>query len=106
MSTTPEGRVKAQVKAWLKKHGIWYFMPAANGLGIVGIPDIICCVPPAGKFLAVECKAPGKRDNTTANQKQRIEEIQRARGWALVVDDVSQLQEFFELLGEGHAQLT
>lgn len=89
---TPEGRVKDKVKKLLKARGIWYFMPAANGFGRVGIPDFICCMD--GKFLAIETKAPGKRDNTTANQENRINEIRAARGWALVVDDPQQLEEF------------
>jgi len=89
---TPEGRVKDKVKKLLKERGIWYFMPAANGFGRVGIPDFICCMD--GKFLAIETKAPGKRDNTTANQENRINEIRAARGWALVVDDPQQLEEF------------
>ena len=89
---TPEGRVKDKVKKLLKERGIWYFMPAANGFGRVGIPDFICCMD--GKFLAIETKAPVKRDNTTANQENRINEIRAARGWALVVDDPQQLEEF------------
>ncbi len=93
---TEEGKVKKAVKDYLKSQGIWFYMPVSNGFGTVGIPDIICCVPPMGKFLAVETKAPGKRNNTTPNQKARIEEIQRARGWAIVVDDVQQLKDFFE----------
>ena len=44
----------------------------------------------------METKAPGKRNNTNANQDQRIKEIQRADGVALVVDDVEQLKEVLE----------
>jgi hypothetical protein len=89
---TPEGRVKEAVKRILKKHDIWYFMPAANGFGKVGVPDFICCW--NGKFLAIETKAPGKASNLTPNQQIRIDEIRAARGWALVVDDARQLEEF------------
>jgi Holliday junction resolvase len=95
---TPEGRVKEQVKKVLKTHGIWYFMPAANGYGKVGVPDFICCW--RGRFLAIETKAPGKRDATTANQKVQIGEIQKSEGWALVVDDVAQLNEFINHVKE------
>lgn len=94
MASTPEGRVKAAVKAFLKEHGVWFFMPVSNGMGVVGIPDFICCW--QGRFLAIETKAPGKRGNTTPNQKQKIAEIQRADGLALVVDDVEQLKGVFE----------
>lgn len=91
---TPEGRVKDAVKKLLKERGIWYFMPASNGFGKVGIPDIICCCD--GKFLAIETKAPGKINNTTPNQNMRIEEIRAAKGWALVVDDAEQVKDFLD----------
>jgi hypothetical protein len=91
---TPEGRVKTAVKRWLVDQGIWYFMPAANGYGTTGVPDFICCW--GGRFLAIETKAPGKLRSTTAMQRAQIEGIQQARGIAVVIDDVSQLQQLFE----------
>lgn len=97
MATTPEGKVKDAVKKWLKARGVWYYMPIKGvAFGVNGIPDFICCW--NGKFLAIETKAPGKRNQTTANQDARIEEIRAAKGWALVVDDVKQLDEFEESL--------
>ena len=100
MATTPEGRVKAAIKKWLKERQIWFYMPMQSGMGVVGIPDFICCW--NGKFLAIEAKAPGKRSSTTANQDQRIHEIRSARGYAIVVDDANQLNEFMvEVLNHG-----
>ncbi len=87
---TPEGAVKVRVKAWLKSRGVWYFMPANNGMGKSGIPDFICCVD--GRMLAIETKAPGRRTNTTAMQDMQLEAIRAAGGIALVIDDVSQLE--------------
>lgn len=94
--STPEGKVKDAVKKVLNKHGIWYFMPMQNGFGVVGIPDFICCW--NGHFLAVETKAPGKRVQTTENQKRRIEEIQGRGGFAIVVDDAKQLEDYINFL--------
>ena len=91
MARTPEGAVKEAVKKVLKAHGVFYYMPVQNGLGIVGIPDFICCF--NGRFLAIETKAPGKRGNTTANQDRVIEAIQTAGGIAVVIDDVKQLED-------------
>jgi len=91
MATTPEGKVKAQVKVTLKAHGIWFYMPMQTGFGVVGIPDFICCWD--GKLLAIETKAPGKRNNTTPNQDRVLAEIQAAGGVAIVVDELSQLEE-------------
>jgi hypothetical protein len=94
MALTPEGRVKAAVKKILKDHGIWYYMPVQNGMGVVGIPDFICC--DKGMFLAIETKAPGKRRNLSPNQEHRIAEIHQAGGSVLVVDDPQQLKDYLE----------
>jgi hypothetical protein len=92
MASTPEGKVKDACKKFLKERGAWFFMPVSNGMGQVGIPDIICCY--KGIFIAVETKAPGKRNQTTANQDRVISAIKEADGWAVVVDNVEQLEQF------------
>ena len=94
MAKTPEGKVKDQVKSLLKSLGIWYYMPIQNGMGVVGIPDFICCWD--GHFLAIETKAPGKRSDTTANQKRNLEAIASNGGTAVVIDDVIQLVEILK----------
>lgn len=100
MATTPEGRVKAKIKAYLKTlDNCWQFSPAANGMGVSGIPDIIICY--KGKFVAFEVKAPGKRNNTTPNQDRQLSMINSAAGTAVVVDDVSQVQAVIRLLDMG-----
>ena len=91
---TPEGRVKDKVKKILKERGIWFYMPVQNGMGVVGIPDLICCW--EGAMLAIETKAPGKRANTTPNQKKRLAEIKRAGGHAIVVDDPQQVEDYLD----------
>jgi hypothetical protein len=90
---TPEGKVKADVKKFLKSIGCWYFLPVSNGMGQVGIPDFICCF--QGRFVAIETKAPGKLSNTTANQDRVISEIKLAGGSAVVVDNVEQVKAYF-----------
>ena len=90
---SPEGKVKAAVKKFLKAKGAWFYMPVQNGMGRVGIPDFICCW--EGKFYAIETKAPGKSGNTTPNQDRELQGIKLAGGVALVVDDVSQLAKVF-----------
>lgn len=91
MAQTPEGKVKADIKAWLKARNIWYFMPPANGYGNSGVPDFVCCW--NGRFLAIEAKAPGKRGNTTTMQDKQIAGIWAAGGSAVVVDNVAQLDQ-------------
>ena len=93
MATTPEGRVKKQIEAWLKDKQAYYYFPSQNGRGRVGIPDIIAALPHLnGRLVGIEVKAPGKRANTTPNQDRELRWINRAGGIALVVDDVSQLE--------------
>lgn len=95
---TPEGRVKAAVKKRLKELGAWYYMPVQNGMGIVGVPDFVCCL--GGRMVAIETKAPGKRSNTTPNQDRQIALIRAAGGIAVVIDDVDQLNEVINQLEE------
>lgn len=97
MARTPEGAVKDAVKAWLKERGIWYYMPVQNGMGVTGIPDFICCW--NGRFLAIETKAPGKRNTLRATQKMQIASIIKTGGMALVVDNVKDLDELEKYLG-------
>jgi hypothetical protein len=89
---TPEGRVKEAVRKYLKANNIWFFQPMQNGMGVVGIPDFICCW--QGRLLAIETKAPGKLNNTSPNQKRVLAEISEHGGVALVVDNVESLQDY------------
>ena len=94
MAKTPEGVVKDACKKFLKERGAWFFMPVSNGMGQVGIPDIIICY--KGIFVAIETKAPGKRNQTTANQDRVLDAIQKADGFAWVVDNPNDLKPLFD----------
>jgi len=89
---TPEGKVKNAVRKFLKQSGIWFYQPVQNGMGVVGIPDFICCC--RGRFLAIETKAPGKLSNVTPNQKKVLAEINQHGGVAVVVDSIELLVEY------------
>lgn len=103
MALTPEGKVKKDVKAWLVKHQAYYYMPVSNGMGRVGAPDFIVCL--AGRFIGIETKAPGKKKNVTPNQQREIQWINRAGGYAMVVDDVSQLEPLKNLIRGEHENI-
>lgn len=81
MAATPESKVKAKIKAILKKHGIYYAMPIGTGYGNSGVPDFLCCV--NGKFMAIEAKA-GK-GKTTALQEKNLQQIKDAGGITAVI---------------------
>ena len=85
MTTTPEGRVKAKVKALLKKYNIYNFMPATGGYGRSGVPDIIACM--RGRFLAIECKAGAGK--LTPLQSRELATIEEAGGLAYVINEDS-----------------
>jgi Holliday junction resolvase len=85
MAQTPEKKVKDAVRKLLTEFGIYYFMPAANGFGRAGIPDIICCF--GGRFIAIECKA-GK-GVTTALQDRELAAIRTAGGMAMVINETN-----------------
>ena len=97
MAQTPEGRVKDQIKRFLKTLDCWFYMPVQNGMGVVGIPDIIGVI--KGKFFAIECKAPGKEKNTTPNQDRVIGFIKAAGGIAFVASDVETVKQNLSLGG-------
>jgi hypothetical protein len=90
MAATPEAKVKAKVKAYLRERGVWFCMPMGTGFGSSGVPDFICCH--NGKLIGIETKAPGKLKNTTPLQDMQIEAIRESGGIAVVVDDVRQLE--------------
>lgn len=92
MATTPEGLVKNKVKKYLTSLGdhCWFYMPVQNGMGVVGIPDIIACI--YGRFIAIETKAPGKVTAVTPNQQRQLAGIAKAKGRAWVVDSEERLQ--------------
>ncbi|QIG66898.1 VRR-NUC endonuclease domain-containing protein [Rhizobium phage RHph_TM3_14A] len=87
MATTPEGKVKAEVKKVLAQFGehIDGFWPVPSGLGESHL-DYVGCVdtPQGGRFFAIETKAPGKKP--TPRQALRIENVKKAGGVVFVID--------------------
>ena len=80
---TPESKVKAKVKALLKKYGAYHFMPATHGYGSSGVPDIVACM--KGRFIGIECKANGGKPTTL--QIKNLMLIVDHGGISLLVDE-------------------
>jgi hypothetical protein len=93
---TPEGKVKKEVREFLRSKDVWYYQPVQNGMGQVGIPDFICCY--RGMFVAIETKAPGKTSAVTPNQQRVIDAIKAHGGLAVVVDSLDSLTPVFDVL--------
>jgi hypothetical protein len=53
-----EAKVKAKLKEYLRKQGMYWFMPVQTGYGATSL-DFLCCH--LGEFVAYEAKAPGKQ---------------------------------------------
>lgn len=83
MKFKDEGDVKKAIKALLKRHGWWYFMPKANQFGINGIPDFICLR--SGVMLAIEAKF--GRNKPSDLQEARMDEIRANGGYAVWVNE-------------------
>jgi len=84
---TPERRIKKKLTEMLRQEKVWYFFPAANGMGRAGIPDVICIV--RGQFVGIECKADATKKPTIL-QLKCADQIKQAGGhWFLVFDDHS-----------------
>lgn len=81
---TPEGKLKDDVKAYLRtlKNTYWY-MPVPMGMGRPTV-DFLCCI--QGRFVAIETKAPGKQP--TPRQLACLREVQQAGGLAFCADNM------------------
>lgn len=96
MAQTPEAKVKAKIKKFLKERGVYFFSPIGSAFGTHGVPDLVCCY--KGLFVGIEVKAPGKLGTLTANQQAHLAKIKEAGGWAIVIDDVSKVVDLFDRL--------
>jgi hypothetical protein len=88
MASTPEGKVKKQIKKVLDNYmGLYYDMPVPSGYGKSGLDFYGCYV---GRFFAIEAKAPGKKP--TPLQEETIRRIEAADGVAFVISDERGIQ--------------
>ena len=85
---TPEGRVKAKIKDYLRSIGAYFFMPVQTGYGASTL-DILCCI--NGWFVGIEVKRPG--EVPTRRQKICMMEIDQADGIAFYATSVDQVKE-------------
>lgn len=83
MKSGPENAVKKKVKALLDRHGVFHWPAAASPYGVGGVADRLAVLP-GGRFLAIECKAPGKK--ATPLQAAWGAKVVEAGGYWMVVD--------------------
>lgn len=85
-----EGDVKAKIKALLKKHGWFTFMPASNTYGGNGVSDHLALK--NGVFFAIEAKLKTAKGGTKENprgtplQEQFLQKVRDHGGYGMVVN--------------------
>ena len=79
---TPEGKVKDEIKAYLKSIGAYQFWPVQTGYGAATVDCLACYL---GRFIAIEAKRPGGQP--TARQLKTLGDVEVAWGYAIVVND-------------------
>ena len=80
---SPEGRVKAKLKADLKARGWYFFFPVQTGYGEATV-DCLACGGIAQRFWGIECKREGIR-KPTPRQAAVMERIRAAGGVTYLV---------------------
>lgn len=61
-----------------------------------GVPDIIGCY--NGQFIGIEVKTPATKTNVSKLQKYNLDIIEEAGGKSIVAWEVSQVEDFLDLL--------
>lgn len=72
---TPEGRVKAKLREYLRRQSAYWFMPVQTGYGATSLDFLVC---QDGEFYAYETKAAGGK--LTPRQELVSRQIRAAGG--------------------------
>jgi hypothetical protein len=88
VAKTPEGEVKAHVKALFKAIDAFPFMPVTAGFGSQAVDFIVCW---KGLYVAVETKAPGCLKKLTKRQEDFLNDVAKAGGVGVCIDNVDTL---------------
>lgn len=89
---TPEGRVKDEIRKWLKEQGAYVFSSVQMGIGSRTLDLLVCW---KGRFVAIEVKAPGKKP--TKLQLQIMADISKAGGVSMWTDCLEDVQSMTRL---------
>lgn len=91
--TTPEGRLKREIKAYLNARGIYWAIIPEGAYGKSGDPDIIACY--EGLFVGLEAKTyEGHQSNI---QKVRQREIEDSGGVYAIVRSVEEVEKALDM---------
>lgn len=89
-----EKSVENKIKDYLFSKGIYFFKVHGSKFMEPGIPDIISCVD--GRFVGVEVKRPGAKNEQSPQQKIHEHNIVKSGGVYLLVDSVEEVVDYVE----------
>jgi hypothetical protein len=87
--TTPEGKVKAAIKAYLNALGAFHRWPVSNGMGA---DQLDCYGCHCGLYFTIEVKRDDKPVKATARQLAHIERVKAAGGIAIVANCIEDVK--------------
>ncbi len=98
--SVPEKVIQRQILDWLKTSGIVHWRQNSGCvfvggrmvlLGEEGLPDIICIIPPTGRFLGLEVKS--AKGSLRPKQREFMNSIRETGGTYVVVRTLQQAME-------------
>jgi hypothetical protein len=93
---TPEGKVKAAIKAYLNALGAFHRWPVSNGMGA---DQLDCYGCHCGAYFTIEAKRADKPAKPTARQERHLQQVRDAGGLAIVATSADDVGRAFEAAG-------
>lgn len=89
MASTPESKVKKEIRKILEAFEVKYIMPTTWGYGRRGPLDFNCSVPPFGRHLDIEAKSIYTDHPVTELQKEHMTQVKATGAPAIVIDETT-----------------
>jgi Holliday junction resolvase len=96
-----ESKLSRKIMDALRQQGVFCFKIHGSEFMAAGLPDIVACVD--GRFVGLETKMPGEREDVSKIQAHRHQEIWRAGGECYVICSVDEALEKVRLLRQAAA---
>ena len=87
-----EQQIQTKIIKYLEKQGA--YVVKVISASKAGVPDILCCY--QGKFIGIEVKTPGTKDNTSKLQDYNLKKIREAGGIGIVAWNIEQVEGIFD----------
>lgn len=84
-----EKAIETKIKAFLTSKNIYWFKVHGSAFMPPGIPDLVCCW--NGRFLGIEIKRTGAKNEQSDAQKVHERNIKKAGGIYLLVESLEEV---------------